>query len=633
MPCSGRGRCNIGCQCVCEASPSLIETDENVLTSGDISNSPWRGEGCEKTCPGYDGHNHESICNARGTCQRDGSCMCQPGFRGNACQFTCPKGENGQDCSGKGACGTTAYQGNSYLPSSDIYKNSIVETNAKQFQSAVQSFYDQCRSDNYVEIQGGFSHIADTDVIHAEQNLIKAMEYCEQINKDLLFKEFSSGRCVGLSKQHISTEDPIEYHVPMIIQDIIVDTRTFQEIDKFECQLEDCEIHRNPNDDHSIADIQYIMDGTQFIFEMRYIHGFSSGRVIYNVNNKQVIFSFTWDEKIWSFSVGDELVLEKTGAWTRARFTISQKLIDIFLYPDIQPVLDNTQHTHVAPDFMRNYIHLKQGNINWYYYPISEDTGLPEPLPYFKNATYRCDMDNDCSGIIRWEESKDDGSLFALITASPSYYIESRKDVTEEYYTYEKLSKLYKGRKDITKSCYTIDATQSKFPFTGYTEVYNTPLKTININLAQDPDIFEQTSDVVVPVGAGLWKYCWEKIDMDPESNLHYTSALIKNGAFDQDNGNPACCTDVNDITTCFCTTEKCGITSDPDIICNKLSCYLWAKERDRFGFAWSENENICLVYNKIKSGKDIKLDKWNTDTGRTDFNPCKESPKTIWFT
>ena len=49
----------LGCQCVCEAAQSLIEADEDVLTTNNIENSPWRGEGCELTCPGYDGYDHE----------------------------------------------------------------------------------------------------------------------------------------------------------------------------------------------------------------------------------------------------------------------------------------------------------------------------------------------------------------------------------------------------------------------------------------------------------------------------------------------------------------------------------------------------------------------------------------------
>ena len=354
---------------------------------------------------------------------------------------------------------------------------------------------------------------------------------------------------------------------------------------------------------------------------MRYIHGYSTGRVIYDVNGKTIIFSFVWNENTWSISVNDQVVFEKSGAFVKAYISIARELINIELYPDIQPIVDNSEESYLSPDFMRNYIHVRQEDKNWYYNPISEDTGDAEPLPFWKNASYRCDLDKDCSGILRWKEPKQDGSLFALITSSASHYIDSRTAITAEYYTYEKMSKIYKGRVPGQTLCTTIEAGQSKYPFTSYTEIYNTPLQTVNIELAQDADIFEQTSDIVVPVGSGIWKYCWEKVELDPL----YTSATK--------NGYPACCKK-EDPTACYCTAplDKCGIQTQP-ILCNKLGCYLYAKDNNRFGFAWSDESNTCLVYNKINSGKDIKLDKWNTDVGKTDFNPCSDSQKTIWFT
>ena len=623
LPCSGRGRCNIGCQCVCEAAQSLIEADEDVLTTNNIENSPWRGEGCELTCPGYDGYDHETICNNRGTCQRDGTCMCRQGFRGDACQFTCPKGPNGQDCSGKGACGTTAYEGVSYIASMDAYKNNIIEKNAKNFQNAMQSFYGHkdCQKENYIPIQGTFSHIAEPYDEYSDKYIENAIKNCEDIKQNLAYKEYPSGNCIGLTKLSVSNSTEEKYYVPMVLKNIITTTKYFKTIEKFTCKLEDCKIGRNEQDDHSIANIKHTVDGTRFIFEMRYIHGYSTGRVIYDVNGKTIIFSFVWNENTWSISVNDQVVFEKSGAFVKAYISIARELINIELYPDIQPIVDNSEESYLSPDFMRNYIHVRQEDKNWYYNPISEDTGDAEPLPFWKNASYRCDLDKDCSGILRWKEPKQDGSLFALITSSASHYIDSRTAITAEYYTYEKMSKIYKGRVPGQTLCTTIEAGQSKYPFTSYTEIYNTPLQTVNIELAQDADIFEQTSDIVVPVGSGIWKYCWEKVELDPL----YTSATK--------NGYPACCKK-EDPTACYCTAplDKCGIQTQP-ILCNKLGCYLYAKDNNRFGFAWSDESNTCLVYNKINSGKDIKLDKWNTDVGKTDFNPCSDSQKTIWFT
>ena len=94
LPCSGRGRCSISCQCTCEVAKSVLSSTETALINVNIQNSPWRGNGCEITCPGYDGYNLDSICSNNGICQRDGTCTCNQGFTGDACQFECPKNEN-----------------------------------------------------------------------------------------------------------------------------------------------------------------------------------------------------------------------------------------------------------------------------------------------------------------------------------------------------------------------------------------------------------------------------------------------------------------------------------------------------------------------------------------------------------
>ena len=125
----------------------------------------------------------------------------------------------------------------------------------------------------------------------------------------------------------------------MVLKNIMTTTKYFKTIEKFTCKLEDCKIGRNEQDDHSIANIKHTVDGTRFIFEMRYIHGYSTGRVIYDVNGKTIIFSFVWNEKTWSISVNDQVVFEKSGAFVKAHISIARELINIELYPDIQPML------------------------------------------------------------------------------------------------------------------------------------------------------------------------------------------------------------------------------------------------------------------------------------------------------
>ena len=96
MACSGHGRCNRQCQCQCDAAPKQVRTRLETIgeQSGtlffDAEDIPFKGAGCEVTCPGYDGFDANSVCSGRGLCLSDGSCQCQVGYTGDACQFTCP---------------------------------------------------------------------------------------------------------------------------------------------------------------------------------------------------------------------------------------------------------------------------------------------------------------------------------------------------------------------------------------------------------------------------------------------------------------------------------------------------------------------------------------------------------------
>jgi myo-inositol-hexaphosphate 3-phosphohydrolase len=114
----------------------------------------------------------------------------------------------------------------------------------------------------------------------------------------------------------------------------------------------------------------------------------------------------------------------------------------------------------------------------------------------------------------------------------------------------------------------------SKYPTVDFTENYNIPIKDIDIRLAQD----EETQAVVI--GEGYWSKCWKRME---------------------------------------------GITT-------KTQCYEYARDTEKvYGFAFSDQTNICLVYSGIKDNTKIKLDRYNSESRLSLFDPCDEDAS--WFT
>ena len=134
LPCSGRGRCSISCQCTCEVAKSVLESSSSALVTTDWLKSPYRGDGCEITCPGYDGYDLSSICNSRGICQRDGKCTCSQGYTGEACQFLCPVNSKNETCSLHGGCGTEAIDTDSFSFTKDTYGDMLSAKNKKHLE-------------------------------------------------------------------------------------------------------------------------------------------------------------------------------------------------------------------------------------------------------------------------------------------------------------------------------------------------------------------------------------------------------------------------------------------------------------------------------------------------------------------
>lgn len=116
VPCSGHGTCaRSSCQCTCDITPEKASEPGAILNMQDfLDHSPYRGRGCETTCPGYDGESMDSVCSGRGVCNYRGKCQCEEQYRGDNCEYTCPllvnaDGSESSVCNGHGICEVQTY--------------------------------------------------------------------------------------------------------------------------------------------------------------------------------------------------------------------------------------------------------------------------------------------------------------------------------------------------------------------------------------------------------------------------------------------------------------------------------------------------------------------------------------------
>jgi len=584
LPCSGRGRCNIACQCTCEVAKSVLENKEDALTNIEPSLSPWRGEGCEKTCPGYDGYNLESICSNRGTCQSDGTCACPQGFTGDACQFECPKNKDKEVCSSHGGCGTKAFQLSSFVFQGDQYMDMLTAINRKRYSDALSSFYESCPETNYVKQYGSFGHLISNEY-PSFAVLERAFEKCTQINKELdldmtqeIFRRYPTGRCVGI---RLTNQTQLRY-VPAILKTPEQEFYTTQSMPIFKCDSSDCSISQHEDDDLTIFGLKYKLVAPTYEFDIQYVHGNSKGRARYMVNDVEVYFDIDWTTERINISIGSDIygidnIVERDGYYEWVKIIIEDGDLKITMYPFFVPEPNADEYVYISPRYDVKYETFVEYLDGYHFLVPSEDTGYNRKLLSRKEAENDCDLEPMCLGIIRWDVINEEyETLYSLYTdvvnlnGWTTYPMVG--EMSHDYL--KKMSLVYQGRESITEKCSVVSPGLSRYPKVTYTEDYNIPIQDVNISLAKDKE-----TDTVI-IGDGYWSKCWKKIE-----SIH-----------------------------------------------TKMACYLHAKNSEKvYGFAFSEDTNICLVYTGIQDNTKIKLDRYNSESRLSIFDPCEEDAS--WFT
>jgi hypothetical protein len=583
LPCSGRGRCGISCQCVCEVAKSVLETDPDVLQNPEWTKSPWRGDACELTCPGYDGYDIDSICSGQGKCQRDGTCSCNEEYTGDSCQFLCPKpilndGTIGEVCSTHGGCGTKSVSLRSFDFANDKYMDTLSETNRRAYEQALDNFYGSCFHFNYFHQNGDFGN-AVKNHYPSRQKLKDAQIICDNINRDLQLditqednRVYPTGRCMGIRQQSSG-------YVPVTLKTPQERTLTFSSIRVFKCLPADCTLEIDENDDRTMKNLQHTLVGSSFEFFINYEHGASSGRIVYMVNGEPISMEFEWNTTSLKIDIGNDLygteqIVSETTHFQRIKMIIELNSLTIKFYPSVN--IEGTDNSvWLSPNYIKKYQGTTNSEVGGRYFLIpSEDTGDERKYVSFDTAEYDCDLEPECTGLVQWDEMYQE-TLYSLYTDKTVlngwdlYAIDSK---TPGHIIKKKMSFYYRGRSNPQDSCERVMPGQSRYPTVPYTEYYNIPIKDIDLDSALD----EETG--AVEIGDGVWTKCWKKIEKN-----------------------------------------------------TKMECYEYARDIEKvYGFAFSENPPVCLVYTGISKNTKIKLDRFTSEQRLSLDDPCDEDAD--WF-
>jgi len=577
LPCSGRGKCSISCQCTCEVAKSVLSTSSSALANVQWVDSPYRGRGCEITCPGYDGYDLSSICNSRGACQRDGKCTCSQGFTGEACQFQCPVNNEGETCSLHGGCGTMAIDMYSYALTGDSYTDTLATKNIRHYEKALGQFYDTCIHDNFMEQKGSFG--PHTNIFSIEDTLRSAQTICAATNRQLNLdisqehnRVYPSGLCTGVREMTNGS------YATVMLGTIAAISSKVEKADVFECERTDCSLHLSESDDHTLMGVHSSVSQTVFTFRIQYTHGNSVGRRQYLVNGRHWTLDMDWTHEHCRIQIGTDslqTVVNSNEATEYAVLKIQGDNLLTWVYPVILPVVvASTQNIWLAPRYTIKYLRRVVDLTGNYFNAPSEDTNQERILMTRRGAEMECDLYAECIGLIRWH-SVFKKTLYSMFSTSNFIDGHTLADISTSPMGYEyfaKTSHIYRGRIRSDSNCVRAKPGLSKYPSVEYTEEYNIPIQNADLRLVED----QETG--AVQVGHGIWTKCW---------------------------------------------------THKPDIR-TKHECYQEA-QKSNFGFAFSDKNNACLIYSGITDPSKIQLDKFSDETLLSINDPCQEDA--IWIT
>lgn len=571
LPCSGRGKCSISCQCTCEVAKSVLASSTSALGNPKWTDSPYRGVGCEITCPGYDGYDLASICNSRGVCQRDGKCTCSQGYTGDACQFECPVNDRNETCSLHGGCGTQAIDESSYRFQGDNYLDTLTAKNRRHYQFALRQYYDSCNEENFIEEKGTFgSHVSSSGVYTSS---VVAKNVCNEINRlldvdqsQLKNRLYPTGLCVGVSNNSPMILDPITALVIPIATDA------------FSCERADCNIALSETDSRVVSGVSVQLTGDQFQINMQYVHGSSTGLKIYLVNGYPIQFEIVWTPQKCHITMEAKdfkyILVDTDEAIQYVLLKVVGTDVSTEIYPTLLPSSSDQNTIYLAPMYDKKYIQMTTDISGYWFNAMSQDTGQERKLMTRADAESECDIFTECDGIIRWPTLYKNHlySMFTSFSSVENVALAALNHSVVSFDYFAKSSQMYRGRILAESKCERVKPGQSKYPTVSYSEEYNIPIESVDLDSVRD----EETNSV--QIGKGVWTNCW---------------------------------THMPSINT-------------------KIGCYEEAKKA-HYGFAFSDVSSTCLIYTGIDDPSRIKLNEYNDENRLTRDHPC--SMDSMWFT
>ena len=302
---------------------------------------------------------------------------------------------------------------------------------------------------------------------------------------------------------------------------------------------------------------------------MKYVHGASSGTVHYLVNDQDLYIVTEWTANAF------KIQFLNTRGFNNNTVTVDDSVVMFKVV-----VEDGVAHYKVYKDYFPSPSEDKV----LFVAPLFEEKYvklvdvidryvLVQDLPYTERdlVEYACDMEPLCTGIVQWDEPFRE-NFFSLYSEVDKVGGFEAYDMPENAHTfYKKMSLVYQGRDTDTAKCDTISSNRAQYPRIQYTETYDIPIEDIDLSLAKD----DETPSVII--GSGLWTQCWTRVDA-----------------------------------------------------ASKIECYEKARDAGTYGFGYSEDENVCLVYHELTDPTRIKLGRYNSESRLNIFQPCN-TENTYW--